>query len=545
MNMRFFIKLCLILLQLPIKNVEASKTTLFLGDVNVVVLTDVHSWIGGHGYHEPELNADYGSVLSFYERLKDICKQENKDLFFVMNGDFMDGTGLTTHPPKLLTSILQQMPWDALNIGNHELYLNSTIEYISEKDGFVDKWGGAYLTSNVILRETKETIGKRFTFLRGSFKSILTFGFLYDMTDNCANTEVETVENVLNSAWFTKALNGTEGEFDAILVLAHMDVVDPLVKIILDRIRLICGNDMPVQFITGHTHIRSYQVLDSHSTSFEAGRYLDTVGFVSFPIRNKMNTVDQRAKTVENIFYHNFIEGNVSSLKRTLNVDVLETSSGRDLTAQITKAQEELGLFEIVGCCPMTYHFDSHFGNEDSLWELFMKDVIPDQLFQGGTSKLFISNQGVIRYNLFKGNVTVADLIAVSPFNGTIFEIGEGIIGTQFNEAFREFPYMVLWNQTVEPNGIYTVYSDDFDVDFVVKQLENVTGRNFSPSKQNQSVGTLWHGYVKSKWQCDNEVKEKAESVFFKFVGTSFLWVVKELGFVVTYCATIFHFFLF
>jgi hypothetical protein len=41
-----------------------------LGAINVVVLTDVHSWIAGHGSHEPVDNADYGDVLSFYERLQ-------------------------------------------------------------------------------------------------------------------------------------------------------------------------------------------------------------------------------------------------------------------------------------------------------------------------------------------------------------------------------------------------------------------------------------------------------------------------------------------
>jgi 2',3'-cyclic-nucleotide 2'-phosphodiesterase (5'-nucleotidase family) len=65
------------------------------GDINVMVLTDVHSWIGGH-MHESDRNADYGDVLSFYERLKKHAKKQGRDLWFVMNGDWIHGTGLAS-----------------------------------------------------------------------------------------------------------------------------------------------------------------------------------------------------------------------------------------------------------------------------------------------------------------------------------------------------------------------------------------------------------------------------------------------------------------
>jgi 2',3'-cyclic-nucleotide 2'-phosphodiesterase (5'-nucleotidase family) len=65
------------------------------GDINVMVLTDVHSWIGGH-LHESDRNADYGDVLSFYERLKKYAKKQGRDLWFVMNGDWIHGTGLAS-----------------------------------------------------------------------------------------------------------------------------------------------------------------------------------------------------------------------------------------------------------------------------------------------------------------------------------------------------------------------------------------------------------------------------------------------------------------
>jgi hypothetical protein len=38
-------------------------------DVNIVHLTDVHSWLSGH-LHEPADEADYPDVLAFFQRLE-------------------------------------------------------------------------------------------------------------------------------------------------------------------------------------------------------------------------------------------------------------------------------------------------------------------------------------------------------------------------------------------------------------------------------------------------------------------------------------------
>lgn len=128
------------LLQLPV------------GDVNIVVVTDVHGWVAGHqtittndNYHDnnstgsrSRRTADYGDIVSFYRRLQeqfavasafDVHDGENEPtaLLFVMNGDFMDGTGLSTVPPTHLLPLLRRMPWDAINVGNHELYQNGAL----------------------------------------------------------------------------------------------------------------------------------------------------------------------------------------------------------------------------------------------------------------------------------------------------------------------------------------------------------------------------------------------------------------------------------
>jgi 2',3'-cyclic-nucleotide 2'-phosphodiesterase (5'-nucleotidase family) len=147
--------------------------------------------------------------------------------------------------------------------------------------GFVGHWSGGYLTSNVVLEANGEPIGARYALLQGRNSRVLAFGFLYNFVDNCKMTIVERVQVVVQQEWFRSAL--VEEHFDAILVLAHMDCVDPLVFAILESIRTIVGSEMPIQFLTGHSHRRCFEATDPASSSMEAGRFLDTVGFVSFP----------------------------------------------------------------------------------------------------------------------------------------------------------------------------------------------------------------------------------------------------------------------
>ena len=85
-------------------------------DVNILIVTDVHSWLAGHAHpdHTPVLDADYGDVLSLYERLAATAAKSGRDLFFVQNGDLNDGTGLSRVPPATLLPLIQKMPFDAL-----------------------------------------------------------------------------------------------------------------------------------------------------------------------------------------------------------------------------------------------------------------------------------------------------------------------------------------------------------------------------------------------------------------------------------------------
>ena len=531
---------------------QPNQIHLALGDINVLVLTDVHSWVAGHLPHEPTNDANYGDVLSFYERLKQKCHDQQKDLFFVMNGDFTDGTGLSTYPPEHLTPILQKMPWDAINIGNHELYRNSTVEFISQPNGFVDYWRGRYLTSNVLKAATGKPIGHRYRFLHAprTNKTILTFGFLYNFINHCPITTVEDVQNVVESDWFNDVLLQQQSyKFDAILVLAHMHYVDPLVNVILDRIRQVCGPDMPVQFVTGHSHIRANQQLDYYSSSFEAGKYLDTIGLISFPTKDLSKVkatsssngiIESSASTAPSIyisplsnntmntnehFKYLFIDTTVAKMEALLEVRELRTPNGTILSNLIHDTQNKLGLFEILGCAPMTYYLGKGQSYKDSLRHLFMNLVIPQQLFtyhKQGNPNMYIQNVGAFRYNLYEGNVSLTDLISTSPYNDTLYLVSDNIKGEYIMDAFMDahgFPpkdnlAFSIIDSDINANQSYKVFVPAFDLDYIVEQLSTVTEQMLSPViLDNVTTSKLWIGYINDTWPCPiDELVEDAQS---------------------------------
>jgi len=507
------------LLQLLIFAFCIDKTTLVrasnlpFSTVNILVVTDVHSWVASRSRHEPDYNADYGHVVSFYRTLQQ--QHPEQDLFFVMNGDFMDGTGLSTYPPEYLTPILLQMPWDALNIGNHELYQNSTVEHI--RDHFVDAWDGRYLTSNVLLESTHAPIGSRYRVIQGIQSSLLTFGFLYNMTGNCNASIVESVGEVVQSEWFHTAL--TTETYDAILVLAHMDYQDDLVMVIRNAIRTMVSASIPIQFITGHSHIRAFTAVDDVSTSFEAGHYLDTVGFVSFPI----STMDETGTTNKtNQFHHVFINASINAFQRTLDMDSFDTEEGQALSQFIQTTRESMGLFVVLGCSPQTFILDHGLNQSDSLWKFYLDEVVAKQYLKSSTTSIFLQGTGAFRASLWEGEVNVDDIICVSPYNDTIYLVDttvEGslllqLIGGQPNDIIAPVNKLGLPRygsslSYIDSMESYHLYIPKFDMTNILERLNSLAGGSiFTATLQQSDIGldvtttSLWIKYIESHWNC-------------------------------------------
>ena len=78
-----------------------------------------------------------------------------------------------------LLPLLQRMPWDALTVGNHEIYHYATVEKMLEPGGILETFEDGYLTSNVLHADTLQPLGRRYRLLKGKHSTVLVFGFLY------------------------------------------------------------------------------------------------------------------------------------------------------------------------------------------------------------------------------------------------------------------------------------------------------------------------------------------------------------------------------
>jgi 2',3'-cyclic-nucleotide 2'-phosphodiesterase (5'-nucleotidase family) len=493
------------------------------GDINVLVVTDVHSFIGGHK-HEPDRNADYGDVVSFYEQLKAYCNSQGSDLFFVMNGDWIHGTGLAMDGnASALVPLLNQMPWDVITVGNHEAYNSAVVEIM--RDEMIPNFGvDRFVTSNVLASDTMEPFGSRYRVLQGTNNTVLVFGFMYNLHNPSELLAVTRVQDAIKEEWFQTALE--EEEYDAILVLAHMGDDDPLVATILKAIRGYVGDKhMPVQFLTGHTHARSASKVDLWGHSFEAGGYLDTVGFVSFPTKATASSV--RDGLAHTYFRTKFLNASKGVLRETLGVETLQTENGTALATLIHDTQHSLGLDEIVGCPPKDYFRNRSVHAEDSLWKLWTDHVIKTQIFKHNDPSVMMVSSNSWRYDVLgsakKQAMTLDDVVAIAPFMEPVVYIGKvpdwivrrmnSSLNTYSMMAHAEIPDYILVGdieaEKREDDDEYDFYTHEFNVPEIVADLKRLNMKDLVLRRTGGRDTLYWLNYIEQAWPCSGKNGKK------------------------------------
>lgn len=522
----------------PIQSTPAPTYGLLpIQSINILVMTDVHSWAQGHGRHEPSLNADYGDVLSFYQRLKSqitattLPDGTTPDLYFVMNGDFVHGTLIGQNPPVALSGIIERMPYDIVTVGNHDIQNDETVKELTRAGGLVDLWGERLVTSNVRIKgnsdggdkidDLLEPIGNNYRFLHGNQGTVLALGFLYNYEES--SVTVETVQDVIKQTWFTSLFSIPQPtDFDAILVMAHMTFNDELITLLHDKIRELVGKSMVIQFITGHTHVRSYLELDEYSVSFEAGRYLDTIGFVSFDAK-------------QGNFEHVFVNANKASIAQSLgmSVDEYPTQDGKDLSEYINRTYEHAGANQILGCSPIRYRADGYLNETDSLLTLYLKEVMPSSFLRkytipGSIHSKHINNVIIqrldwfVRYDLFAGPITANDLVAVIPLDYTIVPVSNSIKGKDIlaikeawsnNETFLDnttniigilLPDAGYEIDSTAKYDLFTLSKFDTSISKIMSDLKVDTLTTSHPVYNGEkTLRTMWTDYIKKHWPYD------------------------------------------
>lgn len=398
-----------------------------LHDVNLLAVTDVHSWIFGGDMEAPQganhsfmQDAGFGDLISFVSHVRAQANAVGKDVFLFDNGDIVDGTGLSNvfddHCSALLP-LYQRVPFDALNCGNHELYDNRTMEAFSDS-GYIRSWNGRYLTSNLLNASTKQPLGSRYTVLHGNFSRVrlLVFGFMYNMTTadgKCDAVSVVPVAEALASDWFQSALEAEGKVADAIVVLAHMAAEEPHIVEIIHAIRQVLPA-IPIHVFAGHSHKRAEISVDFRASIFEPGNFFNTLGFATFDLP----VPDDAQSPVTFQLQH--IDTSVQTMAALFNESPTQfpTLDGVSFAKEVNSSREALGLTKILGC--MTQYYGA-----GPLFDLYMSDIATNFLLlpAQNASQWFLQSSGSIRYEFYPGNFTVDDVWKVMPFRDQFFMI--------------------------------------------------------------------------------------------------------------------------
>ena len=363
---------------------------------------------------------------------------------------------------------------------------------------------------------------------------LLTFGFLYDMTDHADGVAVTAVEDAVQMPWFVEALKRRES-YDALLFLAHMDYRDRLVDVLHSAARAIVGSHVPILFVTGHSHIRAYRDLDPRAASFEAGHYLDTVGFASFALdgsaRAMNSAADGSTDGSTSSFEHVYIKANVAVMAAAAGLDdpaLLATPAGSALSSNISRAASSLGLDRQLGCSPTKYLTYAPLNTANSLWGLYLYNVTATQALGGNSSRVVVESTGSLRYDLYAGRVTVNDLWTMTPFADQFWRVSAaGVSGEDLAAISRELNAhgtlsstrgpqehmravsggtLPAYASTSEPlpGKVYELWTLSFDLPAVVRAFEAQTKRMASPKLMLDGANTtsVWEKWIERAWPC-------------------------------------------
>ncbi|KAI9873361.1 MAG: hypothetical protein M1830_000502 [Pleopsidium flavum] len=442
------------------------RAPLAWGELNFLHTTDTHGWLEGH-IKEQNYGADWGDYVSFTRHMRHKAGNLGVDLLLVDTGDLHDGAGLsdaTSPNGRLSNLVFENVDYDLLTIGNHELYVSDiAFETFNQ---FSKVYGERYITSNVQIINPAtgnfEYIGSKYRYFTTNHGlRIMAFGVLFDFTGNSNVSKVIKTADLVKESWFLNAVNYKE-PIDLFVVIGH-NPIRPTVSsstfgTLYKTIRGI-RPDVPIQGFGGHSHIRDFVVFDEMSTGLESGRYCETLGWVSMSgitsknftgnmnprgvpnpttkavkkapkatgtasvgLPSATNTPKANASSSSMVYSRRYLDWNrLTFAYHALGSqdNTFDNHSGERVTADITKLRKELNLTTLFGCAPETYcQSCKPFGADGNIFGLLKTalSTVVVNASRADTPRLILINTGSIRFDLVKGPFTYDDSFIVSPF---------------------------------------------------------------------------------------------------------------------------------
>ncbi|KAF2969093.1 hypothetical protein GQX73_g4489 [Xylaria multiplex] len=393
------------------------------GQINFLHTTDIHGWLGGH-LQEAQYSADWGDYISFTEHMRKRADEKGVDLLIIDTGDRVEGNGLydgSTPKGNYTYDIFGQQDVDILCTGNHELYLEDTVD--REHSITVPHFKKSYIASNLdyIEPETGNQIPQAQRYIKFKTKnqgySIVALGFIFDFDRNANNSVVIPVEETMKQEWFQSAIREKP---DLFVVSGHvglrMKEFEQIFKVIRDA-----NWYTPIAFLGGHAHVRDTRRFDDKAVAIASGRYFETIGWMSIDgIPKKSKDTASAEATVT--FKRRYIDNNVLGLQHHAGVNETDflTPHGRNVSQMITDARKALSLDHKIGCSPKDLWMTrAKYPSETSIFSWLENEVVPDAVVneeRADKPRLTILNTGAIRFDIFKGTFTKDSTYLISPF---------------------------------------------------------------------------------------------------------------------------------
>ncbi|KAJ3356968.1 hypothetical protein HDU83_009138 [Entophlyctis luteolus] len=427
-------------------------------DWNFIATTDIHGFVTGQGGNsQGQYSANMADFAVFVDEMKALADSKGVELFVVDSGDHHDGTALSddllAQPVDgyLTEPVVAQVAYDVLSIGNHEMYLNPIIDYTAQNVSVL--WGPKYLTSNTYLSTNGtqagvvEPIGQKFIKFVGSKGTKVTaFGWLYQSFQGSQGTHgfVNKVTSEVTQKWFTDAIADAP---DFFLLVGHITLrysggsLQPEWTAMINAIRAVHVST-PIIIFGGHYHIRDYMTIGPNVYALAAGRYMETIGFLS--LNKTANTTIDRRYLDANVPTYNFHLGRQEDLPLGNS-----TAKGRRILEMIQTAAVDTNASQIIGSVPQDYYLSRVPWNSPSSIFNVTAELMQGawQLPSPANPALFVINAGSLRLDLFAGPLTSNAAFEASPFSDYLYVI-------------RDLPFSVIANfsadfEYFEANSLY------------------------------------------------------------------------------------------
>ena len=225
--------------------------------------------------------------------------------------------------------------------------------------------------------------------------NVLVFGFLLTWTSHDTNAYVTPIASHLKESWFAEAFSVANVKL--IVCVCHIDTPNAEVTGVMNHMKKGKPNT-PITLLTGHGHVKRTSVPGEDAFAMETGRYLESVGIVSFDLNTSAiglpatpatatlpSLTSEHVGLIDNANFllnlkQSFVDASIPALQKEAGISATNwpTPIGNEIRVTIQSKFRELGLDRPVGCSNATYSTaTSDLPGSPSLYRLMIDSVLP------------------------------------------------------------------------------------------------------------------------------------------------------------------------